>query len=141
MVSTANLPQLAVDLLISSLGLERVEILDKLAKYLIPVAGGREDGKVGITTPLELFSKPGGNYPYCFLQQRSPVMKASAKPIFSDPRLTQEMILLKARKREFIESFTQFVIAGKFSSILLLTGLDLTGRTDAHMMYVDASTF
>jgi len=114
MVSTANLPQLAVDLLISSLGLERVEVLGELAKYLIPVAGGREDGEVGITTPIELFSKPGGNYSYCFLQQRSPVMKA--------------------RKREFIESFVQFVITRKFSSILLLTGVDLTNRTDAHMI-------
>lgn len=75
MVSTANLPQLAVDLLIASLGLERVEMLDGLSKNLIPVVGGREDEQIGLTTPLELFSKRDGKYPYCFLQQRSPVMQ------------------------------------------------------------------
>lgn len=62
-------------MLISSLGLERVDILSDLAQYLIPVVGGREDGQPGLTTPLELFSKPDGEYPYVFVQQRSPVMQ------------------------------------------------------------------
>jgi proteasome assembly chaperone 2 len=93
MVSTANLPQLAVDLLISSLGLERVEVLDKLAKYLIPVAGGREGGEVGITTPLELFSKPGGNYPYCILQQRSPVMQVIVQYTLINSKCCPDVII------------------------------------------------
>jgi len=42
--------------------------------------------------------------------------------------------VMQARKHEFIESLTQFVITRKFSSILLLTGLDLSNRADAHMM-------
>lgn len=70
-VSTANLGQLAVDLLVSSLGLERVGIFD--SDFVFPAVGGREDGSTGVTTPLELFGKKG--FPFYFLQQRSPVIK------------------------------------------------------------------
>lgn len=51
MVSVANVPQLAVDLLIASLGLEQIGIFDP--KDLIPVVGAREDKAPGVTTPLE----------------------------------------------------------------------------------------
>lgn len=50
-VSTANVPQLAVDLLITSLALEQIGIFD--SGDLVPVVGGREDGDKGITLPLE----------------------------------------------------------------------------------------
>lgn len=50
-VSTANVAQLAVDLLISSLSLQRMAVIDPA--YFIPVVGPRDDGHIGITTPLE----------------------------------------------------------------------------------------
>ncbi|KAF8317982.1 hypothetical protein DL93DRAFT_2076539 [Clavulina sp. PMI_390] len=113
-VSTANLPQLAVDILISSLGLERVAILSEQAQYLIPVAGMLDNNAPGITTPLELFSKPSGFAEYALVQQRSPVMQAC--------------------KLEFIQSFVKYATEGGFSSILFLTGLDLSNRPDSHMI-------
>lgn len=51
MVSTANVSQLAVDLLIASLALKQIGVFT--GKYFVPVVGGREEGEEGITTPLE----------------------------------------------------------------------------------------
>jgi len=109
-VSTANLGQLAVDLLVSSLGLERVGIFD--SDFVFPVVGGREDGSTGVTTPLELFGKEG--FPFYFLQQRSPVIKSC--------------------KSEFVVSLISFVQQHQFSSVLILSGLDLSHRDDSHML-------
>jgi proteasome assembly chaperone 2 len=50
-VSTANVAQLAVDLMIATLSLVRVAVLDP--RYCVPVVGAREDGLNGITTPIE----------------------------------------------------------------------------------------
>lgn len=43
-------------------------------------------------------------------------------------------MIQQARKREFIDNFVKYAIAGKFASILFLTGLDLSNRPDAHML-------
>lgn len=51
MVSTANVAQLAVDLMIATLSLVRVAVLD--SRCCVPVVGAREDGLNGITTPIE----------------------------------------------------------------------------------------
>ncbi|RXW11723.1 hypothetical protein EST38_g14133 [Candolleomyces aberdarensis] len=69
-VSTANVAQLAADLLIATLSLQQIAILDPT--YCIPVVGGREDGLHGITTPIELFSKPDSKI--VVIQQRSPIL-------------------------------------------------------------------
>jgi len=50
-VSVGNVAQLAADLLIASLKLDRVGVFDP--KHLVPVVGAREDGTVGLTTPIE----------------------------------------------------------------------------------------
>jgi proteasome assembly chaperone 2 len=50
-VSTANVSQLAVDLLIASFSLHRIGIFD--SGFFVPVVGGRENGEEGVTTPLE----------------------------------------------------------------------------------------
>ncbi|KAF5370560.1 hypothetical protein D9758_001882 [Tetrapyrgos nigripes] len=71
-VSTANVAQLAVDLLIASLGLHRLAVVD--SRYSIPVVGGRENGEPGITTPSELYGKEGSQF--VVIQQRSPALKA-----------------------------------------------------------------
>jgi hypothetical protein len=50
-VSTANIAQLAVDLLIASLSLRVIGVFD--SRDLVPVVGGREDEEEGVSTPLE----------------------------------------------------------------------------------------
>jgi proteasome assembly chaperone 2 len=52
-VSTANIAQLAVDLLIASFSLRVIGVFD--SRDLVPVVGGREDEEEGIrvSTPLE----------------------------------------------------------------------------------------
>jgi len=51
-VSTANIAQLAVDLLIASFSLRVIGVFD--SRDLVPVVGGREGGEEeGISTPLE----------------------------------------------------------------------------------------
>src|SRR5712672_1168995 len=60
-VSTANIAQLTVDLLIASLSLRLVGVFD--SRDLVPVVGGREDGEEGVSTPLEreLFGRPSSS--------------------------------------------------------------------------------
>ena len=50
-MSTANIAQLAVDLLIASLSLQVIGVFD--SRDLVPIVGGREDDAEGICTPLE----------------------------------------------------------------------------------------
>ncbi|KAH9176311.1 PAC2 family-domain-containing protein [Lactarius sanguifluus] len=109
-VSIANIAQLAVDLLIASLSLRKIGIFD--SRDLVPVIGGREDGEEGITTPLELFGREGCEI--VLIQQRSPV--------------------LVPRKQAFIDSLFQFVQEQRLSAVLILSGVDMSDRTDAQMM-------
>ncbi|KAG8884398.1 putative choline transporter, neither null mutation nor overexpression affects choline transport [Tulasnella sp. 331] len=88
----------------------RVGILD--SKDLVPTVGGREDGEAGITTPLELYGK-AGNKVYA-IQQRSPVMKS--------------------HKSEFILSLLSFIENSRLSTVIILSGMDLSNRPDAHML-------
>ncbi|KZT41428.1 hypothetical protein SISSUDRAFT_278921 [Sistotremastrum suecicum HHB10207 ss-3] len=108
-VSTANLPQLAVDLVISTLELRRVGFLDD--SLLTPAVGTRENGDDGITTPLEVWGKEVIDI--VLIQQRSPV--------------------LKYHKEKFGEQFVRWVVDSAFSALVLLAGVELTNRTDAQM--------
>ncbi|KAJ6596659.1 PAC2 family-domain-containing protein [Mycena sp. CBHHK59/15] len=108
-VSTANVSQLAADLLIESLALRRVGIFD--STYLVPVVGSREDG-FGVVTPLELYGKDGVDL--VVVQQRSPA--------------------LKAQKHEFIQALLEFVQTSGVASVLFLSGVDLSNRTDSQML-------
>jgi len=108
-VSVANIAQLAVDLLIASLGLKRIGILD--ASYLIPVVGARDDGEPGFTTPLEIYGKDGLDV--VVIQQRSPAMKAF--------------------KQDFVNFLFAFIRDYKLGAMLLLAGVDLSNRSDAQM--------
>jgi proteasome assembly chaperone 2 len=110
-VSTANIAQLAVDLLIASLSLRVIGVFD--SRDLVPVVGGREDEGEGISTPLELFGSEG--YDIVVIQQRSPV--------------------LVTRKQEFIDALLQFLQESRgLSAILFLSGVDMSNRTDAQMI-------
>jgi proteasome assembly chaperone 2 len=94
-ISTANLSQLAADLLIASLQLERIGVFDP--KNLVPIVGARESGEEGITVPLEsmnhvllsntficsnfviyatVYGRDDMNI--CVIQQRSPALKVSS---------------------------------------------------------------
>lgn len=108
-VSTGNVSQLAIDLMVCTLGLERVGIVD--CDYVVPVVGGREGGEGGITTPLELYGKAGLNV--VFLQQRSPVMKTF--------------------KGDFVKGLKSLVLGNEISALFILSGMDLSDRPDAHM--------
>jgi proteasome assembly chaperone 2 len=109
-VSTANVSQLAVDLLIASLSLKQIGIFDP--KDIVPVVGGREDGLEGITTPLELYGRDQVNV--VVIQQRSPVMKS--------------------RKQEFTECLLDFIQSSSFAACVFLSGVEMTNRTDAQML-------
>ncbi|KAF8586688.1 hypothetical protein K439DRAFT_1631393, partial [Ramaria rubella] len=108
-VSAANIPQLAVDVLIASLSLFRLGTFD--ASSHVPVVGGREGGELGVTTPLELFGKEGVDV--VVIQQRSPV--------------------LKGQKDIFISSLLNFVKEKNFKSVLVVSGVDSINRTDSQM--------
>ncbi|KAF9784472.1 PAC2 family-domain-containing protein [Thelephora terrestris] len=108
-VSTANIGQLAVDLLISSLDLHRIGIFDP--RDLVPVVAAREDDEPGITTPLELYGSQDANF--VVIQQRSPA--------------------LKSRKDEFISDLHRFIQTSEFSAVIFLSGVDTSSRTDEQM--------
>ena len=88
-LSYANVPQLCVDLAISSLpAIQRVAFLDP--SDLIPFVGGAERpvAEGGIVTPLEVFAQVGDEYPNVFyVQQRSPVLKVRPRARAADPSL------------------------------------------------------
>ncbi|KAJ3561830.1 hypothetical protein NP233_g9959 [Leucocoprinus birnbaumii] len=109
-VSTANVSQLAADLIIATLMLERVGVVDP--SYFIPILGGREDNAPGVTTALELYGNP--DIGVITLQQRSPV--------------------LKSRKEDFVAALLDFIKSSKFACVLFLSGVDVLNRTDAQML-------
>ncbi|KAG6830461.1 hypothetical protein H0H92_000614 [Tricholoma furcatifolium] len=109
-VSTANVSQLAVDVLIASLSLQRLAIINP--EYLVPIVGGRDEGGEGITTPAELYGATELNI--LVIQQRSPV--------------------LKSRKEDFVSSLLQWIQTSGVASVLFLSGVDLSNRTDAQML-------
>ncbi|KAJ7772577.1 PAC2 family-domain-containing protein [Mycena maculata] len=108
-VSTANVSQLAADLLIATLSLDRIGTFD--SAFLVPVVGSGEDG-MGVSTPLELYGKAGLDV--VIMQQRSPT--------------------LKSHKHEFIHALLEFIETSDVSSALFLSGVDLSNRTDSQMM-------
>ncbi|TFK44426.1 PAC2 family-domain-containing protein [Crucibulum laeve] len=109
-VSTANVSQLAADLLIATLSLKRIAVFD--ASYFVPVVGGREDGEEGVTTPYELFGTDTSDV--LVIQQRSPV--------------------LKSRKQDFVGVLLDFIKSFGFAGVLFLSGVDLSNRTDSQML-------
>ncbi|KAI9635853.1 PAC2 family-domain-containing protein [Dioszegia hungarica] len=109
-VSLANLPQLCVDLLITSLGLKRVGWIGK-GDTVAPFAGRGEQGEV-VTGGLEVYgSAEQGLY---VIQQRSPT--------------------LKSKKDEHVELLRSFAEDSKFGFVLVLTSLDAANQDDAQLL-------
>ena len=83
-MSIGNVPQLAADILISSLGLKRVGVLgtgDTCAPFVGEqeqgqgLVGGGLEGRLGVTELTSVYGQPGGEV--YVLQQRAPVLKVS----------------------------------------------------------------
>lgn len=71
-----NVPQLAVDIIISTLpDLKRVGFLN--SSDLVPFVGGQERGEGGIVTALEVYAQEDSDV--FWIQQRSPVLKVSSR--------------------------------------------------------------
>ncbi|KAK4688892.1 proteasome assembly chaperone 2, partial [Tremellales sp. Uapishka_1] len=110
-VSLANLPQLAADLLITSLGLTRVGWLGR-GETVVPFAGaGEEPGSI-VTGGLEVYGKTGESV--FIIQQRSPT--------------------LKSQKEAHINLLQRFVTRFNFSLVLVLTSLDAASQDDAQLL-------
>ncbi|KAF7321756.1 Proteasome assembly chaperone 2 [Mycena kentingensis (nom. inval.)] len=107
-VSTANVSQLAADLLIATLELQCIGVFD--SSFLVPALGGREDGD-GVTTPMELYGSSDLNV--LVIQQRSPA--------------------LKSHKQEFVSALLEFIATSGVAAALFLSGVDLSNRTDDQM--------
>ncbi|KAL1742483.1 PAC2 family-domain-containing protein [Schizophyllum fasciatum] len=109
-VSTANVAQLAADILIATFGLRRLAVLDP--SYLVPVVGPSEYEADELATAIELYG--ADSVPFAVVQQRAPV--------------------LKAHKQEFVDALLAFVQETKPSALITLSGVDMSNRMDEQMM-------
>ncbi|KAL7418823.1 hypothetical protein Q5752_006507 [Cryptotrichosporon argae] len=107
-VSLANLPQLAADLIVASLGLPRVGYVGD-GSTVVPFAGRGDDGGL-VTGGLELYGKDG----LFVVQQRSPT--------------------LKTKKDAHVELVRAFVRDTAPAAVLVLTSLDAANQDDAQLL-------
>jgi proteasome assembly chaperone 2 len=144
-VSAANVGQLAADLLIASLALERIGAFDP--SDLVPVVGGRESGEEGITTPLERTCRLRCNdaslelrrhtvygkkdLALVVVQQRSPALKVSLLWLFLARSLTGIMIVAK-RAVHVVSPLLPLLLWFRWRALYVRGGLYRPlGRTDA----------
>ncbi|KAA1082709.1 hypothetical protein PGT21_011320 [Puccinia graminis f. sp. tritici] len=125
-VSLANVPQLAVDLMIHSTQLgpiQKVGILDP--QDHIPVIGAidhlsdlpqSQDIRNQVTTPIQVYQSP--DKLYTFVQQRSPV--------------------IKARKDLHVSKMKAWISTAGFASVLMLVSVDAAARSDSHLRHPSA---
>ncbi|KAJ1820491.1 hypothetical protein LPJ60_003178 [Coemansia sp. RSA 2675] len=107
-VSIGNVPQLGMDLLINTLQLSRIGIIDDSA--LLPVSGvSAFDHITSRPVPLEVYQSSDARW--TLIQQRSPP--------------------LPKHHRLFAKSMLEFIKAGEFDRVVLLTSSDAALRTDA----------
>ena len=75
------------------------------------------------------------------IQQRSPVLLVRALCVVSPrPPPPDPHTFLQPRKQEFVDTLSQFLRESKFSATLFLSGVDMSNRTDAQMMFVTSSS-
>ncbi|OZJ04643.1 hypothetical protein BZG36_02042 [Bifiguratus adelaidae] len=117
-VSIGNVPQLTVDLLLSTLELQRCGFIHDSS--VIPVVGGIDtvDGSasVGVTTPCEVFIS--ADKKYTFIQQRAPVEKN--------------------RRNQYIETLLDFIQSAGIQQVIALTSADAGSRMD---MQIESQPF
>jgi proteasome assembly chaperone 2 len=108
-VSIGNVPQLTMDLLISTLEFERVGFLDE--ENVVPVAGAREDGIDGVTVAVEVFQSKDRKW--TAVQQRAPVDSGKWHP--------------------FADNLLAFIQGARFAQVVLLASSDASRRTDVQL--------
>lgn len=121
-ISIGNVPQLAIDLLITTLKIPLVGYLP--SPYLVPCAGTREDptdtGRGGISCPLEgvCVCREAADIVYfdaeqklTIIQQRSPFISHLAKT-------------------PFVRDLWAFISCYTFSKVIMLASSDAARRTD-----------
>ncbi|CAG8454235.1 4420_t:CDS:2 [Ambispora leptoticha] len=117
-VSIGNVPQLTVDLLLTTLDVKRVGFIDD--DNVIPVAGKREDTQaVGITVAIE------GKFP-----QISEIFQSK------DQKWTliqQRAPLIQKHLLRFATNLVSFIERFKFSEVITLASADATRRNDAQL--------
>ncbi|KAH8547877.1 PAC2 family-domain-containing protein [Umbelopsis sp. PMI_123] len=117
-VSIANVPQLTIDLYVSSLKLERVGFLDDPS--VMPVAGVFEsDPSKGITVALEVYQTKDRHF--TFVQQRTPIFKG--------------------KRQVFLSNLDAFITASAFAKTLIITSTDASRRVDVQMTGVPFRLF
>ncbi|ORX83859.1 proteasome assembly chaperone 2 [Basidiobolus meristosporus CBS 931.73] len=109
-VSIGNVPQLTLDLLISTLGLQKVGFLDDACVHQI--AGSNAFGQsTGITVSLEVFQTK--DQQWTLVQQRAPAFKK--------------------KWHQFARNLVEFIKAAQFKQVILLSGFDSFGRTEVQL--------
>jgi hypothetical protein len=67
-------------------------------------------------------------------------MYISSAVLYEPPRLhppnTNSLLRVQTRKQEFIDALFQFLKESRLSATLFLSGVDMSNRTDAQMMFV-----
>ncbi|KAK9727429.1 hypothetical protein K7432_001868 [Basidiobolus ranarum] len=108
-VSIGNVPQLTLDLLISTLSLEKVGFLDDVCVHQI--AGSNAFGQTGITVSLEVFQTK--DQKWTLIQQRAPAFKK--------------------KWHQFARNLVEFIKVAQFKQVILLSGFDSFGRTEIQL--------
>ncbi|ORX34713.1 hypothetical protein BD324DRAFT_634592 [Kockovaella imperatae] len=110
-VSLANLPQLAVDLIIASRELNRIGYVGS-GDTVAPLLGYSDMGEGLVSGGLEAYSRPGCEF--VVLQQRSPV--------------------LKSRKDQHVDLLHSFITSHAFAGVIILSSLDAANQNDAQLL-------
>ncbi|RIB21338.1 PAC2 family-domain-containing protein [Gigaspora rosea] len=108
-ISIGNVPQLAVDLLITTLNLQRIGFLED--ENVIPVAGVNEHLTRGITVAIEVYQSDDNKW--TVIQQRATV--------------------IKKKWHNFTENLLAFIKQSQFSKVILLSSADATRRVDIQL--------
>ncbi|KAG2188286.1 hypothetical protein INT44_001039 [Umbelopsis vinacea] len=138
-VSIANVPQLTVDLFVSSLKLERVGFLEDHS--VMPVAGVFEvNPDMGITVALE------GNSLFTLYLPQTPRPFADMFTVYQtkDRQFTfvqQRTPIFKGKRQVFLSNLEAFIVASGFAKTLIITSTDASRRVDVQMTGVPFRLF
>ncbi|KAI9136992.1 PAC2 family-domain-containing protein [Paraphysoderma sedebokerense] len=111
-ISTANISQLSIDLIVSSLDLKKVGYV--VTPYVLPIAGVNAftgDIKDGLSTAMEVFQTEDKSL--TVVQQRTPIVKGFA--------------------RQFTNDLMTWIRGCVFSQVIFLSGADATLRIDSQL--------
>ncbi|KAI8372924.1 PAC2 family-domain-containing protein [Radiomyces spectabilis] len=109
-VSIGNVPQLACDLFIHTIKLERVGFIEDNA--VMPMVGAREGtDATGVSVSVEVYQSSCRQW--TVVQQRAPAFKG--------------------KRRQYIDHLATFIQQAEFSNVVLLTSADAARRMDSQI--------